>query len=200
MPNRNVQKIYLEDCYYHVYNRGVNKNLIFEDEEDYSVFLNLFKRYLDKNPAKDSRGREYKWMREDIQLVAYCLMPNHYHLLLYQINPHAVTELLRAINSAYVTYFNRKHARVGHLFQERFRASIVDKDDYLMHITRYIHRNPNDYKKWPFSSLDNYLGRKEAAWLDPSSILGLFESIGEYEDFVENYDSQEIDHEIFELV
>lgn len=197
MPNRNIEKIYLEDCYYHVYNRGVNKTDIFIDEEDYSVFLNLFKRYLSNKPTKDSKGREYTWMHDELELISYCLMPNHFHLLLYQKTPSAITALMRAVNSSYVTYFNKKYGRIGHLFQERFKASMITKDEYLMHITRYIHRNPVDYINYAYSSYEYFAGDKSASWINPSPIIELFSSKEEYRQFVKDYDKN--NDELYEL-
>lgn len=108
MPSRNIVKLYDVNTYYHIYNRGIEKRKIFLDGEDYAVFLNLLKRYLDKEPVKDSKGREYFWLANDLQVVAFCLMPNHFHILLYQIEKDAMTKLLRAVCTSYTTYFNKK--------------------------------------------------------------------------------------------
>lgn len=188
MPNRNVIKLYSPDTYYHVYNRGVNGRTIFKEQQDYHVFLNLLKRYLSAEPVKDKQGREYPWLREDIELLAFCLMPNHFHLLVYQKNnKDAATRLLRGVSTAYTVYFNKKYKRRGPLFQERFKASSIDKDNYLHHVSRYIHLNPKGYRQWEFSSLDYYLGRKSAEWINPGLILDLFEP-GEYSDFLSDYE------------
>ena len=81
MPSRNVYKIYLENSYYHVYNRGVNKRVIFQDNQDYVTFLNLLKRYLLNNQPKDRFGRTYLNLSGRLELLAYCLMPNHFHMI-----------------------------------------------------------------------------------------------------------------------
>lgn len=187
MPSRNLEKIYLNEAYYHLYNRGVDKQAIFRDKEDYVVFLNLLKRYLDNEPTKDKKGREYDWLHDEAELLSYCLMPNHYHLLIYQHEPEAMTRLLRRVITSYTTYFNDKYQRVGYLFQSRFKASMITRDDYLQHISRYIHLNPANYKDWEFSSLDYYLGKKKAGWIRPSRILDLFPSNKTYENFVADY-------------
>ena len=80
MPNRNIVKLYDADSYYHVYNRGVDKRDIFLDDQDCAVFLGLLKRHLDKKPYIGSQGRNYEWLVNDIEIVAFCLMPNHFHL------------------------------------------------------------------------------------------------------------------------
>ncbi|OVE79276.1 hypothetical protein BVY00_00845 [bacterium G20] len=188
MPGRNINKIYLEDSYYHVYGRGHNKRAIFQDKDDYAVFLNLFKRYLSNRPVQDNKGREYPWLQKEIDLLAFCLMPNHFHALIYQRHPGAMTKLFKSVITTYGMYFNKKNDCLGPVFQGRFKASIIDRDNYLVHVSRYIHLNPEDYKTWAFSSLPFYLGRQEAEWLKPGNILGLFDGLTDYKKFVEDYE------------
>ncbi len=188
MPSKNSRKVYLPEAYYHSYNRGLNKQDIFLDNEDYSVFLSLLKRYLDKQPSKDLKGREYPWLRADIELVAFCLMPNHFHLFVYQINENGVQRLLKNVCGTYTIYFNKKYRRIGPLFQDRFKASLINREDYLQHISRYIHLNPHDYKTWEYSSLPYYQGRKKAAWVQPKRILEIFTSRDEYMRFLSDHE------------
>ncbi len=190
VPSRNSRKIYLPETYYHLYNRGLNKQKIFWDDEDYAVFLNLLKRYLDDQPTKDSKGREYPWLCKDVELLAFCLMANHFHLLAYQITEDGVRQLLKNVCGSYTSYFNKKYKRLGPLFQDRFKASMVIHDSYLQHISRYIHLNPKMYKVWQFSSLPYYLGKKYAAWIRPERILKDFQTPEEYEQFVADYTDQ----------
>jgi len=186
MPSRNVQKEYLEHSYYHIFNRGINKRRIFLDDKDYAVFLNLFKRYLDSEPSKDNKGREYEWLHERVELLAFCLMPNHFHLLIYQADAEAMTRLTRGVFTSYTSYFNKKYRRIGPLFQDVFKAKRIAQEDYLLHISRYIHLNPDQYDKWQFSSLPYYLGRRRAEWIRPDRILDMFNE-GEYSGFVKDY-------------
>ena len=187
MPGRNIIKIFAINNYYHVYNRGVAKQVIFHDDEDYRVFLNLIKRYLDIETHTDKYGRPYEQLRDQVELLAYCLMPNHFHLLCYLNDEQAITRLLRNISCAYTTYYNKKYNRVGTLFQGRYKASRITSDDYLLHISRYIHLNPKDYKQWAYSSLPAYLGKIQTAWLQPTRIMELFKGgPDEYEQFIEN--------------
>lgn len=187
MPSRNREKVYLAENFYHVYNRGVNKKAIFRDNDDYAVFLNLMKRYLDIEPIKDRKGRTYDWLHEQLEVTAFCLMPNHFHLLLYQLESDAMTRLLRGVCTAYTTYFNKKYKRIGPLYQDRYKASLITRDDYLQHISRYIHLNPKDWANWEFSSLPYYLGRKHAGWVRSERILELFEG-NDYLKFVQDYE------------
>lgn len=187
MPSRNLEKMYLDETYYHIYNRGVNKRRIFIDNEDYTVFLNLLKRYLSNTPIKDNKGREYTSLFDRIELLSFCLMPNHYHILIYQKDSLAITSLLRSVATSYTMYFNKKYKRVGPLFQDRYKASLVSNDAYLMHISRYIHLNHKDYKNWEFSSYPYYLREKNASWVRPDRILELFSNTQEYIDFSDDY-------------
>jgi len=193
MPGRNLEKIYVEDSFYHVYNRGVNKELIFKETADYVVFLSLFKRYLDESPMPNKVGGEYPWLHDNIELVAFCLMPNHFHALVYQRQLDSMTQLFKSLSTAYGMYFNKKYKRVGPLFQNRFKASLIDKDKYLQHISRYIHLNPKDYRHWDFSSLPYYFKDRRAAWVQPQRILELFDDIDDYSKFLEDYESYKRD-------
>ena len=188
MASRNRLKVYIPEAYYHIYNRGVEKRTIFLDYSDYRVFLNLLKRYLDIEPTKDRSGRDYEWLHDRLELLAYCLQPNHYHLLIYVHDDKAMTRLFRGVNTAYSGYFNKKYKRVGPLFQDRFKAVQVTSDAYLLHISRYIHLNPRDWQRWQYSSLPYYLNRKTAGWVQPKRILDLFN--GDYLDFVSDYEEQ----------
>lgn len=165
MPARNVTKIYAEENYYHIYNRGVSKQKIFLDDDDYEVFLGLLKRYLDEEKTKKSNRVNYPSYADEVQLLSYCLMPNHFHLLLYQESKDGMVKLLKSVSVSYSMYFNRKYKHVGAVFQQRYRAVKIDSDTQLMHISRYIHMNPKDYYHWPWSSLDYFLGRKTSGWM-----------------------------------
>ena len=186
MPSPNVLKIDVEDSFYHIFARGASKQAIFVDELDYLYFENLFARYLSNKPMQDKQGMAYPNYNGSIELLAFCLMPNHFHLLIYQRHSKAMTRLLRGVCGAYSSYFNKKYKRIGPLFQDRFKANLISRDEYLQHISRYIHLNPKDYRTWEFSSLAYYLGVKKTAWIRPERILGLFNT-GEYAGFVADY-------------
>lgn len=174
---------------------------IFQDSQDYSVFLNLLKRHLSKKPIKDNKGREYPWFAKQISLEAFCLMPNHLHLLLYQTDQTGLTQLMQSIMPAYVRYFNKKYHRYGPLFQGIYKASMIYTDSYLDHISRYIHLNPKNYKTYKWSSLPYYTSNKKAEWLEPGRIRGMFKTNREYEEFMADYAEykeilDEIKHEL----
>src|SRR3989344_8155363 len=144
MPSRNIVKVYLKDSYYHVYNRGVDKCPIFNNAQDYKVFLNYLKEPLSELKFQKIvfylRGRTFKAVKRpvknflnEISLVTYCLMPNHFHFLIKQKNKESMTSFIRSICTRYARYFNTKYNRVGPLFQGKFKAVLITKDNYLLH-------------------------------------------------------------------
>lgn len=219
MPSKNTIKTYVENGYYHTYNRGVEKRNIFLDEQDYAVFLHFLKQYLSPPPARGAyltmtglhlvRPRPIQTLHEELDLFTYCLMPNHFHLLLKQKTINGITKLLRRLCTSFVMYFNKKYNRVGRLFQGTYKATLIDREEYLLHLSRYIHLNPvfdkvtpcQGYKAcikpfdYPFSSYEYYLGKKKAPWLKPEEILSFFKTAQKkdlkdflsYQGFVEDY-------------
>lgn len=173
MPCRYIVKKYDTNTYYHVYNRGVEKRAIFIDDQDYSVFIDLLKRYLDPSEHISIRGTRYCCLVNDVNVIAFCLMPNHFHLLLYQVHIGGVTNLLRAVCSSYSTYFNKKYSRIGALFQNNFKAIAVNNDGYLQYLCRYIHRNPPDYLCWEWSSLRFWTNDKTSTWLNSARLSNM---------------------------
>lgn len=204
MPARNTVKLYLKDTYYHVYNRGVEGRDIFQDDKDYKVFLGFIKRYLTILIQDEVQPQRIQWKQklyDEVQLTAYCLMPNHFHLLLKQKTKEGMTKFIRALMNSYVRYFNRKYKRIGGLFQGIFKAVPIDNDAYLLHLTRYIHLNPLDVEGMDLHKLEDYycsygeyIGRRETPWIVHKEIsvnfgsklagIGRFDS---YRDFVEKY-------------
>lgn len=193
MPSRNVIKEFASQEYYHVYNRGVEKRDIFLDEQDYTVFMGLLKKYLSAIPNKkqnnNSNRHTYSTLNNELNLVAYCLMPNHFHLLFYQHTDDAITKLMRRVITGYVMYFNDRYKRVGTLFQGRYKAAHINADAYLHHISRYIHMNPNDYETASYSSLPFYIGSKKTPeWVKPAVVLELFDNNRQqYHEFLKDY-------------
>jgi len=149
---------------YHVVLRGNNKQTIFEDDEDNKMFLVTLEEY------KKQSG--YK-------LFAYCLMGNHVHLLL-KTEKEALGEIFQRIGASYVYWYNRKYDRAGHLFQARFKSEVVETDNYLFAVLRYIHQNPlkarmvTRLEDYVWSSYCEYLGLKTDHYVDKDFILMLF--------------------------
>lgn len=177
MPAKNAIKLYAEYQYYHVYNRGVAKQTIFQDQADKCYFLGLLDRHMNPNTSKtDAHGKPYRHYHQDLEVLCYCLMNNHFHLLLYMEDSVTATrDLMYSIGTSYTMYFNLKYKRVGPLFQGVCKASRISSDSYLAHISRYIHLNPREYQTYKYSSLPDYLEKRETPWLKPQKIKGLFE-------------------------
>ncbi|MEK7470968.1 MAG: transposase [Patescibacteria group bacterium] len=212
MPARNSRKIYSDGGTYHVYNRGVEKRIIFEDEQDYKVMLNYLKEYLSpiskndivkttfliRNSSYVGFKRKPKNYNNQLELLAYCLMPNHFHLILRVDKGGVLKKFMQSLLTRYSMYFNKKHNRVGSLFQGRYKAVLVNEEIYLLHLSRYIHLNPYEYTKdllESYSSYDDYLGVRDTKWLNKKIILAYFNNkvlpdfkkINSYKKFVENY-------------
>ncbi|MBI2327514.1 transposase [Candidatus Curtissbacteria bacterium] len=214
MPSRNIVKTYVENGYYHIYNRGIEKREIFLDEQDCRVFLHYLKVYLspiEELIEQNNLGMRYQRfiavnLSSELDLLAFTLMPNHIHLLVKQTTRQAIIKFMRRLSTAYVMYFNKKYARVGSLFQNAPKAILINKDEYLLHLSRYIHLNATKSRSainfYNYSSYPYYLGNKNASWLKPKSILDYFKSakrksandIFSYQSFVE--DSRNASREI----
>lgn len=133
MP-RYARKI-AESGVYHVMLRGINRQDIFEDEEDYQRMLDSFRHLPQQYDVKGERKGD------TCCLYAYCLMPNHVHLLLRTLD-WTIGEVVKSLADAYAMYFNMKYGRVGHLFQGRFKSEPCDTMGYFVTLVRYIHQNP----------------------------------------------------------
>jgi putative transposase len=188
MPSRNVLKDDIPETYYHVYFRGGNRSRIFRDAADFEKFLQLFARYLSLEEVRNSAGISFPNYHYKLELVAFCLMPNHVHLLIYQRQQGAMTEFMRSLLTSYSMYFNKRYKRSGPLFESRYKASRITDDSYLEHITRYIHLNPRAWQAYEYSSLPYYLQQVTDEWIDPKRILELFAGPDEYLQFVKDYE------------
>lgn len=186
MPGRNVTKEYAAESFYHIYNRGVNKNNVFLDHQDRITFLRLLKRYLGKKTEKKKNSEIYPNYCNEIELLAFCLMNNHFHLFVYQEPETAIAHFMKSLTVAYSMYFNKKYKRVGAVFQQRYRGVRVTDDSQYLHISRYIHMNPKDYENYEWSSLPYYLDRKHSDWVKPERIVKFFNK-NEYLAFLREY-------------
>lgn len=198
MPGKNTLKQYAPQTYYHVYNRGWNQTDIFIGDEDYIFFESLLARHLSPTPTVDSRGRNYRHFYGELHLLAYCLMPNHLHFLVYQYNnERAIANVMSSVCIAYTMYFNQKYGRRGPLFENTYKAVLITSDEQLLHITRYIHLNHPDFRTWDWSSYQDYIrAGSKREWVDNSPILQLFSSAQKYQEFVEDYESLQREREV----
>lgn len=208
MPSRNSIKQFQPESSYHVYNRGVGKADIFKDKQDYDAFCRrLMLMLLPENEVEQLQHTKNRIrllnLSDRVQLQAYCLMPNHFHFMLRQIDETAITQFMHALTTSYSMYFNRKYDRVGPVFQGRFKAVWVDSDAYFMHLSRYIHCNPvklglNIYE-YPYSSLQYYFKSNTLDWLKPKMVEEQFSGADEYHEFVGDLQSLGEDEIIYDL-
>ncbi len=185
-------RIQYPDAWYHVMNRGRRGEAIFTGKNDYNAFIELLKELVE----------DY-----NVKVAAYCLMSNHYHLLV-QTPDANISRSMRHLNGVYTQRFNKMNFCDGQLFRGRYKSIIVDWDNYLLELLRYIHRNPLEagvvekLNKYTWSSHKGYLSAaKKWDWLHKKFILSLFsktraESIRRYSRFV----SKEIPEEINQIL
>ena len=198
MPAKNTLKPYATNGYYHLYNRGVDKNEVFLDDQDFSVFLSYLIEYLSPQvppTIEELRSRDRFYVRKNynqvIELLSYCLMPNHFHFQLKQKEPRAIEGFMRSLLGRYVVYFNRHHQRIGPLFQSVYKGVLIERENYFLWLSRYIHRNPLEIVKkegsladYPYSSYAVYLKLRKSDWVKSEVILATAGK--DYKRFVED--------------
>ena len=174
MPVQSVPENNLNNLYCHVYNHGIENNIIFNDESDYKVFLNYLKEYLsppnDPESSKKAfsiRGQAFrgtphqpKNYYEKIELVAYGFSPNHFHLLLILKHKKFLQGFIRSLCTRYSIYFNKKHHRKGSLFNGPYKSILIKDEISVLHLTRYLHTHKT-------SSYPEYIGEKITPWIKP---------------------------------
>ena len=219
-----MAKEFSNDFYYHAYNRGVDKRAIFQDTLDFQRFywsLYLFNDANYKNPGNDPyyndvllAGAEQLAQDRDqlVKIISFCLLPNHFHLLVKQVKDGGVSKFFQKLGIGYVKYFNRKYERTGHLFEMNFKAIATDSDTHLFHLPRYIHLNAIDYSPlpwreghiddwaraqrilegYPWSSHDAYMGRpQQLPVVDEEEVRNLFKSPEDYMQYLEEWGSRD---------
>lgn len=190
MPSRNIKRYDAPESFYHVYVRGVNKEDIFREDTDKQYFINLFNRHLARKQIITKTGYAYPHYLDQVELLSFCVMDNHVHLLFYQVEQGSLQKLLKSILTSYTTYFNRRHGRCGPLYESRYKASLITDDTYLLHISRYIHLNPRRWKRYKYSSVLYYKSGAEPDWLRSTRILSLFKNRNRYIEFLEEYENR----------
>lgn len=195
MPSRNVDKIYISDQYYHVYNNAIGGQRMFLDDDDYAMFIAILKRYL-TGTAKDARGRTYESLRGRVELLAFCLLPDSYHLLVYIADPTALTDLLRKVGTTYTMYFNKRYAGQNRLAQKRFRAARVD-EECLADVLRFIHLQPVSHRTWDYSSHPYYAEQEHEDWIQTSRLLKLLGGQAEYIAFANDHNANKLRFESY---
>lgn len=195
MPSRIFP--FVDGQFYHIYNRGTEKRPIFVNRRDQNRFLQSMLYYQLKGP-KPRFSKSFKnpfFNKQDlnkkiIDIICYCLMPNHFHFLLKQLEEGGITEFLSKLSNSYTKYFNTKHRRVGPLLQGEFKAVLIESDEQLLHVSRYIHLNPlvsyivKNLDLYEWSSYEEYTSSKNNGICAKEEILGFFKSSESYKQFV----------------
>lgn len=197
-----------EGEHYHIYNRGVEKRLIFSDDKDRWRFLTLLIAFqgnvvfnqmsrlvrLDEHRRFDIKFFKETLKQKNVELVCFCLIPNHFHFILKEIQEGGISKFMQRLADAYTKYFNLRHGRTGHLFGGRFQSVRIDRNEYLNYLSAYIHLNPKKLVRWkgrevgyPWSSFQDFVGENRwGKFLNNSIILEQFKNGKEYGDFVED--------------
>ena len=211
--------------YYHIYNRGVNKQKIFHDRSDWARFLFLILYF--QSPLKVSHlGRVVKDLihnlgligqhsvltnlrdevvkKRMVELIAFCLMPNHFHLIIKEVEEGGIASYMQRVLNAYAKYYNTKYEKSGHLFQGPYGAVHVENDNQLIYLSAYIHRNPRELSDWynkeesfPWSSYQDFIGENRYGdLLLPDIVLVQSRNKKKYHEFVKASRAKTFDDEL----
>ena len=211
MPSIYYHRNFRQGNFYHLLNRGANKLNIFRDITDYITFTEILQYYLNypngkalsilQKHSKKSKIKllQVRNLESSFELHGYCLMPNHFHLLVCQKhkpeNNNSISNYMRRVMITYAMYTHYKYKRSGALFQGRYKNVSVDTKDQLLYLSKYIHLNPlpllsglKSLSEYPYSSYPDYLGNVDRKWLQTSTILNHFKKkpVKQYQQFVES--------------
>ena len=176
---------FLAQSFYHIISRGNNRQNIFLTKRDNIRYLKCLEKYAEKF---------------NISIITYCLMPNHVHLLIKIGALLTIPEFMQALNTAYTKYFNARHSASGHLFEGPYKHVLIETDEYLVHLSRYIHLNPTSSglvktpENYEWSSYRHFLNLEKSNFIEDSPVLTYFSSenpIDDYKEFVES----RVDHQ-----
>lgn len=195
-------KNFKENGLYHIYNRGVAKEKIFFARADYLYYVRCLKEALLpkdvlmklvesskltpqnklKRYSKIARLKNYSKL---IELYSYCLMPNHFHLVIKQKNARDISSFMSSVQTRYCKFLNIKYSRVGPIFQGRYQARVIHSANSLLYVTRYVHRNPIDISQlssYPWSSFKYFVSRRYPGWVSAKKILRIYDKSAYYKD------------------
>ena len=206
----------LADMYYHVYNRGNQKQTLFLDRADYVRFLYLLLYFQSNHVIPQTHRQVAHFVREGsfcvkesvyqdivkerhVSLVNFCIMPNHYHLTLHALNDTGLSQYMHRVGNAYAKYFNTKYEKTGHVFQGSYKLKIIESDEQLLYTSAYIHKNPHELQQWKgryesyeWSSCIDYVGENRwGALLHTDPIDSTFENKAEYRAFIKSSSAKE---------
>ena len=186
MPPRRIPLV--DGSYYHLYNRGINRERIFFGQQNWDYFIRQIRFYFQSNL---------------VDILAYCLMPTHYHFLIQLHTNNFADEVMQPFSLSYTKAINKQQQRVGPLFQGRFQSVCVDSSVYLLYLSRYIHLNPvranlvNKPADWIYSSYRDYIGIRMGSIPNKEMVMASFGRPEDYQGFVESAvqsDEKKISH------
>jgi len=210
------------DEYYHLFNRGVNRQVIFHDNHDRSRFLFLILCLQSPTTFKNV-SRSSKTFIHDVQhsvlhtrdivknrfveLISFCMAPNHFHLIVKEVEENGIATYMQRVLNAYTKYYNTKYEKSGHLFQGPYKAVHVTDDQQLLYLSAYIHRNPRELKEWrgkeshyTWSSYQDFVGTNRFdELLITDVIIGQFKNQKEYRDFLNTSTAKLLENELAEI-
>ena len=185
--------------HYHIYNRGVDKRITFTDEYDIRRFFQSMVEFntvkpigsLYENSFLQLGGETPKLGEKLVNIIAYCLNPNHFHLILEQLVEGGISEFMKRLGGGYTGYFNKKYTRSGSLFQGVFKDVHIDTNEYLLHVSSYVNLNDRVHQlggETPklvrsMSSWGEYTDKRIKGICEKDIILGQFENVGAYKKF-----------------
>lgn len=186
-------KVFEPGGYYHIYNRGNQKQVIFKEADDFHFFISRLYEYLFGVVNLYSRG-EYRRKilpLNSYSVVCYCLMSNHFHILIKQENNIPISRLIQNLATSYAKYFNKKYNKIGHVWQDRFKYKPIRQDSYLLWLSAYIHKNPetkgllSDFRNYKWSSWGEYSNNKSFnICRDKEIIISQCKNLEKYEKFI----------------
>jgi len=222
MPIRKTPLI--TDQIYHVFNRSVAGQIIFRNSREYKLFIELVEYYsfsdvrlrfshytrLEKNVRIQTLDELYKSSKRLVNVYAFCVMPNHYHILVKQNVDNGISDFIRKLQGSYAHYLNIKTKRAGSVYQSPFKGSLIEYDEQFIHVARYIHINPltsylldkkDKLKSYTWNSYRDYIGVDSRKFIKKNKLLNYFNSTQEFIDFTLNQvDYQRELHKIKHLI
>lgn len=200
---------FVQGEYFHIFNRGTDKRDIFMDKNDVFRFLQSIKEFNNVEAGNDifyinkskkvGHSMSHKNTKEKlVNIICYCLNPNHYHFVLEQVADNGISEFMRRLGSGYTKYFNEKYKRSGTLFQGTFKAVHIESNEQLLHDSAYVNLNNKVHKKFDGrkkhfvdlipnrSSWEEYIGKGNSDFCEKSIILGQFKNTEDYKKFTES--------------
>lgn len=208
MTAKNLLRVAEGGTYCHVYNRGIENRNIFTDEADYQTFLAFLEEYLSapKTPESNKKdftinGRVFRGVPHQpknyfkkVELIAYSLKPEHFHLVLHQKTQKSLQAFIRSLCTRYSIYFNKKYSHTGALFDGPYKSAQVKDEKGLMLLTHYLHK-ASDHSTYPEYSL-----QRETPWLMTKVVLSLINSIDSYKNYIDNYEPNQEDKEMLRQI